>query len=257
MHRRASVLEALELGATGLSATQISRVMGIPRRTVSDWLNEHVPRVGAASDQCPDCGHVGHDPNALPPNYVYLLGAYLGDGCLSPHPRGVFKLRVVLDAKYPGIIDEVAAAAESVCPRNPVGRAMRYSIDAQGLEHESCVEVYAYSKSWPCLFPQHGLGRKHDRPIVLASWQQTLVAAAPELFLRGLIHSDGCRFQNTGSGGWSNPRYSFSNASDDIRGIFVSACELLGLHTTLAPRTVYVSRKADVARMDEFVGPKA
>jgi hypothetical protein len=54
-----------------------------------------------------------------------------------------------------------------------------------------------------------------------------------------------------------NPRYLFTNASDDIRGIFCDACDLLGLHWTEAPRTVYVSRKADVARMDEFVGPKS
>jgi hypothetical protein len=26
---------------------------------------------------------------------------YLGDGCLSAHPRGVFKLRISLDARYP------------------------------------------------------------------------------------------------------------------------------------------------------------
>jgi hypothetical protein len=31
-----------------------------------------------------------------------------------------------------------------------------------------------------------------------------------------------------------------------------------GLHWTVArPYTVYVSRKADVARLDEFVGPKS
>jgi hypothetical protein len=107
------------------------------------------------------------------------------------------------------------------------------------------------------LFPQHGPGRKHERPIVLEEWQERLVARKPELLIRGLIHSDGCRFQNTGSDGWVNPRYSFSNASSDIREIFIAACESLGLHTTQAPRTVYVSRKADVARMDEFVGPKA
>jgi hypothetical protein len=71
-----------------------------------------------------------------------------------------------------------------------------------------------------------------------------------------LIHSDGCRFINTGTN-WRYPRYSFSNRSGDIRGIFCWACDLLDLHWTTAPRTVYVSRKADVARMDEFIGPKA
>jgi hypothetical protein len=75
--------------------------------------------------------------------------------------------------------------------------------------------------------------------------------------LRGLIHSDGCRFMNTGRGGWRHPRYAFSNRSAHIRGIFCMACQRLGLHWTRAPYTIYVSRKADVARLDEFVGPKA
>lgn len=48
-----------------------------------------------------------------------------------------------------------------------------------------------------------------------------------------------------------------TNLSDDIKGIFCEACDQLGLHwTTAPPKSVYVSRKADVARLDEFVGPK-
>jgi hypothetical protein len=117
-------------------------------------------------------------------------------------------------------------------------------------------ELYAYSKSWPCLFPQHGPGRKHEREIVLSGWQRRLVARWPALMLRGLIQSDGCRFQNTGRG-WSHPRYSFTNHSPGIRSIFCDACDLMGLHwTTSAVRTIYVSRKADVATLDRFVGPK-
>lgn len=190
-------------------------------------------------------------------SYPYLLGAYLGDGCISSHPRGVFKLRIVLDALYPRIIEEVAAAMQEVCPANRVGRVVSYSTDSGGDDYESCVELYSYSRSWPCLFPQHGPGRKHERAIVLEDWQATLVARRPESLLRGLIHSDGCRFTNTGRGGWRNPRYSFTNVSNDIRAIFVAACDQLGVHTTHSqPKTVYVSRKADVAWMDEFVGPK-
>lgn len=40
------------------------------------------------------------------------------------------------------------------------------------------------------------------------------------------------------------------------RQIFRDACALLALHSTDAGNTVYVSRKADVARMDIFVRPK-
>jgi hypothetical protein len=44
---------------------------------------------------------------------------------------------------------------------------------------------------------------------------------------------------------------------EDIIGIFCNACDLIGVHWTKSgSRTIYVSRKADVARLDEFIGPK-
>ncbi len=70
-----------------------------------------------------------------------------------------------------------------------------------------------------------------------------------------MIHSDGCRFINTGRK-WSHARYAFSSRSADIRKIFCDACDLLGVHWTVAPHTVYVSRKDDVAVLDRFIGPK-
>jgi len=143
-----------------------------------------------------------------------------------------------------------------VVPMNRVQRLLRKSsyVDKPEPSH---VEISAYSKSWPCLFPQHGPGRKHLRTIRLVDWQTSLLRRYPETLLRGLIHSDGSRFVNTGRGGWRCPRYVFNNESDDIRRIFCDACDVLELRYTFAPRAVYVSRKADVARLDEFIGPKS
>jgi hypothetical protein len=61
---------------------------------------------------------------------------------------------------------------------------------------------------------------------------------------------------NTGRG-WCHPRYAFSNLSAEIRLIFTKTCDEVGLRWTSSGRTVYVSRKADVERMDGFIGPKA
>jgi IclR helix-turn-helix domain len=242
------ILQGLELAGQGLSATEIARRTGAPRATVRDWLSGRVPRVATrAGGSCSQCGGPTHPFARLPGHYVYLLGLYLGDGCLSRHPRGVFKLRVTLDHSYPGIIECCAQAMRSVLPP---GQATGVATK------KGCVDVYAYWKGWPCLIPQHGPGRKHDRPIALAAWQVALVDRHPEQLLRGLIHSDGCRFINTGTN-WRNPRYSFSNRSADIRGIFCDACARLGVRWTTCPYTVYVSRKDDVARLDEFIGPKA
>jgi hypothetical protein len=197
------------------------------------------------------CGQEAHLFEGLDPDaYAYLLGVYLGDGYIAPHPRGVHRLRISLDPRYPVIIDDCCAAIAGVMPGVRIARQ-----DRSGPWGE-WVEVGAYSRQWPCLFPQHGPGKKHEREIELRDWQVRLVKRAPERFLRGLIHSDGCRFENSGRNGWRAPRYSFSNLSDDIIALFCWACELLGLRWTESKNTIYVSRKADVARMDEFIGPK-
>jgi hypothetical protein len=260
MRRAEDVTAVLELGAVGLSASVIARETGVPRGTVRYWLSGHLPR-GVTADgipvsSCERCGGSAHRFEQLPAAYVYLLGLYLGDGCISAHPREVYRLRIVLDLRYPGIVDECAAAIVEVAPRNAVHRQLRRGGFTRREEYTN-VEVSAYSKSWPCLFPQHGSGRKHERRIELSAWQRELVARNPQLLLRGLIQSDGCRFINTGRG-WRCPRYTFSNVSDDIRRIFCDACDLMRLHWTASgEKTIYVSRKADVATLDRFVGPKA
>jgi hypothetical protein len=246
----------VDLAASGKSSLAIARETGIPRSTVRDWLAGRLPNGHAAGEVgCETCGAARHRFDELPPSYAYLLGLYLGDGCISAHPRGVYRLRLFFDARYPSILEAGEAAVRAVFPANRINRQMRsggYANSSPG----SNVELSVYSRTLPCLFPQHGPGRKHERRIALVDWQRVLVATYPEHLLRGLIHSDGCRFINTGRN-WRHPRYSFSNLSEDIRGIFCDACDLVGVRWTTAPRTVYVSRVRDVALLDEFIGPKA
>jgi hypothetical protein len=262
MHTRAEVARVLQLRDEGLGARRIATRTDLPVGTVKDWLAGKLPRhsrpglSGESVPVCDLCGHQAHRFAELAAPYVYLLGLYLGDGCISAGPRGVYRLRISLDLAYPRIVDECAAAMREVAPLNRVHRQLLrgHYIDRP---EPSLVELSVYSKAWPCLFPQHGPGRKHLRVIHLADWQRELVKRHPEPLLRGLIHSDGSRFINTGRGGWVCPRYVFTNRSDDIRAIFCEACDVVGVHYTFAPRAVYVSRKADVARLDEFIGPKA
>jgi len=272
MHSRKTIAEALRLREReSLGAVRVARRLGLPTGTVRDWFAGKLPRHARDLDPCrgviePSCKHCGqsrHDPHALPASYLYLLGLYLGDGSIAWHRRGVYKLRVYLDLAYPRIIAECAGAIAAVNPGRIVHQLERGGSYTCGTA-PSNVQVSSYAKSWPCLFPLHGPGPKHTRRIWLAGWQQRLAEERPELLLRGLVHSDGCRSINTGRGGWRHPRYSFSNRSTDVTSIFCTACEILGLRWTAAHPadeskavTIYVSRKADVARMDEFVGPKA
>jgi hypothetical protein len=100
------VAAVLELSAQGFGASAIARRTGIPRGTVRDWVTGRVPKRGSNDgESCEACGGVAHRFGDLPPEYVYLLGLYLGDGCISAYRRGVYKLRINLDLRYPGIID--------------------------------------------------------------------------------------------------------------------------------------------------------
>jgi hypothetical protein len=127
-----------------------------------------------------------------------------------------------------------------------------------------CQYVTSSSKHWPCLFPQHGPGKKHDRRITLADWQQIIVDAHPWEFVRGLIHSDGCRIINWATrlvGGeqrrYEYPRYFFTNLSADILGLFTSTLDQVGVEWRRASgKNISVARRASVALMDAHVGPK-
>lgn len=103
---------------------------------------------------------MGVDPQLLIdvwPAYAYLLGVYLGDGCISRHKRA-FRLRITLDGVYPVIVAECKAAMEAVVPN----RVLVQQTSSRA------VEVSAYSRAWPQLLPQHGRGPKHERSIVLS-----------------------------------------------------------------------------------------
>ena len=87
-------------------------------------------------------------------------------------------------------------------------------------------------------------------------WQQALVDQATEEFILGLIHSDGCRVVANDRGVVSI-RYHFSNRTEDIIGLFTAALDHLDIHWTRSTKyIVSIYRKADTARMDEFIGPK-
>jgi hypothetical protein len=225
------------LAAAELNVSQIAYIAGIPRSTVRDWLRRPpVPQRRTV------------DLDSLPKaDYSYLLGFYLGDGTISSGRRGVHRLRITTDARYPGVIAECAAAMGMVMPTNRVHiQRLRYG----------AVEISCYSKAWPVLFPQHGPGRKHLRKIELAPWQAEIIDRFPRRFLRGLIHSDGCRVLNPVNGK-DYPQYFFDQVSDDIRRIFCEACDRLGIEYTWSKwKTVSIARANSVAVLDSFVGPK-
>lgn len=190
-------------------------------------------------------------PSATADAYAYLLGQYLGDGHLVTTGR-VPVLRIYACLDYPRMSEDIAAAIGSVRGVQP-GRV-------RAIRTARMVTLQSYWVHWPCLFPQHGPGRKHERRIELADWQRPIVAAHPWPLIRGLIHSDGCRSINrvTVRGrAYEYPRYFFANESTDILAIFGDTLDLVGVSWRYnRANSISVARRAAVALMDEHVGPK-
>jgi hypothetical protein len=240
--------------ARGLSLAEVARTTGISRSTIRNWRDGRTRSLEASGDACPVCRQ-----RCLPLNsdcaepYAYLLGQYLGDGGIYEHRRKVFRLVIFGDARYGAVADDVANAMSAVAPHVRVLRQFRGS-------NRSVLAISAYSRRWPCLFPQHGSGPKHLRPIQLSEWQREITQAHPHALIRGLIHSDGCRAINTVTSKgrrYRYPRYQFCNRSDDIRAIFCEHLDLLGIPWRRMNRwNISVARREGVARLDEFVGPK-
>jgi hypothetical protein len=163
------------------------------------------------------------------------------------------RLRIVLDLKYPRVIDDARELLERCFPLNLVHVGLKNS-------KGRCATVSVYSSHLPCLLPQHGAGKKHERPIALEAWQQEHVNVAPWAFLRGCIRSDGCVFVNR-TGPYRYISYDFANRSKDIADLFVATCRLLELDCRPTEYrgkwSVRINRQASVIRMLQYVGVKA
>jgi hypothetical protein len=236
----------------GRGDSEIARLTRIPRPTISSWRHGrgsvyHERLVAANASWRP--------PDARA--YCYLLGIYLGDGCVVVLRSGAARLVISLDSAYPGIIEAVEEAVCAVLPDAGLSRSLgpNGTVTIVGASHPVL----------PFAFPQHGPGRKHRREIALVGWQRALTHGHPRELLRGLIHSDGCRTLNRFTtklpsgrvGEYEYPRYFFSNLSKGIRAIFCEHCELLGIRWTQSnARNISVSHRKSVALLDEFVGPK-
>src|SRR5215204_6176333 len=193
--------EVAELFATDRSDYEIARTAGIPRSTVQKWRSQ------APSRRRNCAADAEHWRPSHREAYAYVLGLYLGDGCITARPGKTIFLVLTLDAVYPALIDEAATALSSgLEPPN----VCRY-------DHGTYVVLQVAGAFLLTAFPQHGKGPKHTRTIELTDWQRDITYAHPAALVRGLIHSDGCRtvnrFKTKLPGGrvreYAYPRYFF------------------------------------------------
>jgi hypothetical protein len=257
-HIRADEVVASALAASdqGVGDADNARRHGVAVKTIRRWRRLYqrrgLPRGQAHTRAlCPRCDDVPLAEAA----FAELFGWYLGDGWLESSPRDVFTLHIYNDAAYPVLNAGLAALMREV---KPGGRP--HQRGRPGL----CTTSMGW-KHWPCLLPQHGPGRKHERVLPMEDWQWQVVERHPDAFLRGLLHSDGARVANwatrTVAGRtkrYEYPRWQFVNRSEQILGWCTDALDLVDVPWRRSGRwTVSVSTREGVARLDELVGPKS
>jgi hypothetical protein len=190
------------------------------------------------------------------PRKTVELARHLSDLGILDRENAAHVLWLACADSWPGLLDLAKQTVSLVIPTSRV-----FCASPRGV---ACTYVKSVSKHWPCLFPQHGPGRKHERTIELEPWQQEIVTDHPGDFVRGLFHSDGCRLINRvrrplkdGDRWYEYPRYLFVNKSADIHRLCGEALDRLGVAWRFSkPTTISVARREAVARLDEFVGPK-
>lgn len=184
--------------------------------------------------------------------YAYLLGLYLGDGHITKtkslkNGNEVYKFRIFQDAKYVNLIQLCIDKMKKV-----------FETEVNVCNKTGCKEIICYKNNMTEIFPQHGPGKKHEREIVLRNWQKDIVRKYPKEFLKGLIHSDGCRY-DIKQDEYEYVRYEISNLSQDILGYFDWACSLIDVDTRRhsCGKASVLRTKKDVDMFESFIGPKS
>jgi hypothetical protein len=250
MHSPAVREQAMELVRSGLNDCEVARRTGLPRTTIRDWRRPPPRKPGHALAtkrlRCPRCWLLSSRMSFEAPDYSELLGLYLGDGYIVRLAR-TSKLRLFLDSRHSEIVQDSRALLQRCFPENAVGTSFG---------HEGRMTVLSvHSAHLHCVFPQHGSGMKHTRPIILEEWQTSVLQTAPWHFIKGCIRSDGCSFINR-TGPYEYLAYQFDNRSPDILGLFCQACDIAGLEYRRYARYVRINRRSSVAQLKDKIGVK-
>jgi len=174
---------AVRLVRDGLRPPQAARRAGVDPSTLHAWLKEDAPELVCARAR--RCWRCYPDVQLDAAAYAHLLGLYLGDGWIVRLKATTF-LSVACDDAWPGLADECAQVMLQV-----------FATSVCRVRRNGCHDMLAYSQHWPCLFPQHGPGKKHtsarspDRPapgtVIAVPTTPTAPARGP---LRVLVAED-------------------------------------------------------------------
>ena len=224
----------------------------IVRKDVWVRIPPAAPLLPSCRADPPDPGYCV-DPRSLEADYVYLLGLYLGDGMLTRMPgKAVWKLRIFQDSKVRG------AASRQANMRCRSSRDVR----AASSPKIGCVEIALALEALDLRVSPAWAGAEAstaDSIGAVAGATSYLISRASSSKVS--CESDGCRITNLAlvrGKRYEYPRYFFSQSRPSISRICsMRGCDLIGVdYRQAGPRNISVARRASVAVLDEFIGPK-
>lgn len=245
----------MEMLSTGIKISEIALATGINRSTISNWkqrngrnLIKTVSHDGEGADRYLKT-FIGDMNESRRLDYSYLLGLYLGDGCIYKLPK-TYKLTITLDKKY-GALNDYTISAFSRFFEKPA-----YVFDRSLHGRGNAIDIITHSCTLPVIFPQHGIGRKHDRSIELSEWQLSLIDSAS--IVKGLIMSDGSIYVESRN---AYTNLNFTNKSEDIIRILEKFLTELGIefNTHLKKNGKFMTticRQDAVKRLISLIGTK-
>lgn len=176
--------------------------------------------------------------------YSFILGLYLGDGCITKNKMS-YRLRIVQDEKYTNSIIEIEEKMN-----------LFFEKKSSVTKQTGCTIVSIFDKYLLHYFPQHGLGKKHERLIELSEFQLKYIDY--QNLMRGLFISDGSYYLANKK----YERFNFTNKSLDIINIFRDCLNHFDISHgfRVKPNGIYIveiQRKSEVAKMKNLVGIKS
>lgn len=233
--------KAKEYFEDGLNFREISQILKVHKSTVSYWARNSFkitnPKLPASAEALRKCCVQNKQ------HYSYIIGCYLGDGCISKLQR-TYKLRISSSTAHPDIIKQRKRSLEKIFPLNKVA--------VSKIKSAECVEIRVHNSGIPIIFPRHGNGAKHKRNITLEDWQSDIIYSEPECFIKGLIDTDGSYFIVNGK-----YRYRFTNKSKQIANLYMEVMSHLGISAKPTIKSdgvinIFTNAKIEVEKLDKL-----
>lgn len=231
-------LECIKLLNEGMKISEIAKVTGINRSSISNW-KQRQGRVGRKEPTISICD------NRI---YSFLLGMYLGDGHIFQLER-TQRFTITNDKKYETLNNLIIECGKILFESNP------YVFDRESRNRGKSLDIIFHKTTMSLFFPQHGRGKKHSRDIKLEQWQLDIIDHVQ--LLKGLMFSDGSSYVDNQS---NILKYNFSNKSDDIHSICRRCLDILNIeyHIQIKKNANYtmIHKKSESDKLFELIGTK-